>query len=153
MTRAPGGGRRPGRASGRSRTAALWIAAPGLSAAAGLLALLALAAALPAAGQPAPSSTVASTVASPSDHDAYLQRVQAEMDGWRLKLHGMADQAQATGQETATAAKADLRAAWSRTEAGASKLQTATAAGWDDARSSFEQASQDLQHAWDRTLL
>ena len=149
MTRATGGGGRPGRARGRSGAAALWIAAPGLLAAAGLLALLALAAALPAAGQPAPSSTVA----SPSDHDAYLQRVQAEMDGWRLKLHGLADQAQATGQETATTAKADLRTAWSRTEAGASKLQTATAAGWDDAKSSFEQASQDLQHAWDRTLL
>ena len=114
-----------------------------------MLALLALAAALPAAGQPARSSIMA----SPSDHDAYLQRVQVEMDGWRLKLHGMADRAEATGQETATAAKADLRAAWSKTEAGASKLQTATAAGWDDAKSSFEQASQDLQHAWDRTPL
>ena len=115
-----------------------------------MLGLLGVAAAWPAAGQPAPHSPVASV---PSDHTAYLQRVQAEMDGWRLRLHGMADQAQATGQETATAARADLRAAWSRTEAGASKLQAATAAGWDDAKSSFEQASQELQHAWDRTLL
>ena len=150
MIRAAGDGLRPGRPGSRSRTAALWIAAPGTLAAAGLLALLALAAALPAAGQPALSSTVASV---PSDHDVYLQRVQAEMDGWRLRLHGMADQAEATGQETATAARSDLRAAWSRTEADARTLQTASAAGWEDAKSSFEQASQDLRHAWDRTLL
>ena len=150
MTRESGDARHPGRAGGRSRAAAPWIAAPGIIAAVAMLGLLAAAATWPAAGQPAPHSIVASV---PSDHTAYLQRVQAEMDGWRLKLHGMADQAQATGQETATAARADLRAAWSRTEAGASKLQTATAAGWDDAKSSFEQASQELQHAWDRTLL
>ena len=149
MVRTPGRLRRTGHARGGSRTAALRGAAPGIMAAAGMLGLLALAA-LPAAGQ-AVSPPVAASPAS--DHGAYLQRVQAEMDGWRLKLHGMADQAEATGQETATAAKADLRAAWSRTEADARTLQTASAAGWDEAKSSFEQASQDLQHAWDRTLL
>ncbi len=143
MAGAAGGPRRAGRA--RSATATLQAAAV-----TAMLGLLALAAALPAAGQPLP--TAASAVPS-SDHAAYLQRVQAEMDGWRLKLHGMADQAEATGQETATAAKSDLRAAWSKTEADARNLETASAAGWDDAKSSFEQASQNLQHAWDRTLL
>ncbi len=150
MARALVGLRRPGCARSPSRTAALWAAAPGIVAAAGLLGVLALAAALPAAGQPVSPSTVTSL---PSDHDAYLQRVQAEMDGWRLKLRGMADEADATGQETATAARSDLRAAWRKTETGASRLQTATAAGWGDAKSSFEQASQDLQRAWDKTLL
>ena len=149
MARVPVGLRCPGHVRGRSRTAAPWGAAPGIMAAAGMLGLLALAA-LPAAGQPASPPAVASPA---PDRDAYLQRVQAEMDGWRLRLHGMADQAEATGQETATAARSDLRAAWSRTEAGARTLQTASTAGWDDAKSSFEQASQDLQHAWDKTLL
>ena len=150
MAPVPVGLRCPGHTRGRSRTAALWAAAPGVVAAAGMLGLLALAAALPAAGQPIPPSAGAST---PSDHTAYLQRVQAEMDGWRLKLHGMADEAEATGQETATTAKTDLRVAWRKTEAGARNLQTASAAGWDDAKSSFERASEDLQHAWDKTLL
>ncbi len=143
MAGAAGSPRRGGRS--RSATATRQVAAI-----AAMLGLLALAAALPAAGQPLPAP--AGAVAS-SDHAAYLQRVQVEMDGWRLKLHGMADQAEATGQETATAAKSDLRAAWSKTEADARSLQTASAAGWDDAKSSFEQASQDLQHAWDKTLL
>ncbi len=145
-----GSPRHAGRARGHAGTATLHVAAT-----MAMLGLLAVAAAMPAAGQPVPPSA---GVTAPSDRAVYLQRVQAEMDGWRLKLHGMADQAEATGQETATAAKSDLRAAWSRTEAGARSLQTASAAGWDaagwdDARSSFERASEELQHAWDKTLL
>ena len=136
----------PGR-GGRVRTATVTLQAAAIAA---MLGLLGLAAALPAAGQPLPAPA---GVAASSDHAAYLQRVQVEMDGWRLKLHGMTDEAKATGQETVTAARSDLRAAWSKTEADARKLQTASTAGWDDAKSSFEQASQDLQHAWDKTLL
>lgn len=150
MTCTPGGLRHPDHARGRVRAAVPRIAAPAIAAAAAAFGLLAVAAAIPAAGQPAAPSTVASPA---SDRGAYLQRVQAEMDGWRLKMSGMADQAEATGQETATAAKSDLRAAWSRTEEGARNLQTASAAGWNDAKSSFERASQDLQQAWDKTLL
>ena len=142
MIGAAGGRRRRGRARNAAATRRL-------VATAAMLGLLGLATASPAVGQPRPAA--AGAVAT--DHAAYLQRVQAEMDDWRLKLHGMADQAEATGQDTATAAKSDLRAAWSKTEADARSLQTAPAAGWDDAKSSFEQASQDLQHAWDRTLL
>ena len=142
MAGAAGGPQRSGRA--KSATATRQVAAI-----AAMLGLLGLLAALPAAGQPLP----ATAAAADPDHAAYLQRVQGEMDGWRLKLHGMADQAEATGQDTATAAKADLRDAWSKTDADARNLQTASAAGWDDAKSSFEQASQDLQHAWDKTLL
>ena len=143
MARTLGGSRHPSRARSHAAAAPLHVAAT-----AAMLGLLAVAAAMPAAGQPVPPSATA-----PSDHAVYLQRVQAAMDGWRLKLHGMADQTEATGQETATAARSDLRAAWSRTEADARSLQTASAAGWDDAKSSFEHASEELQHAWDKTLL
>lgn len=143
MAGGAGGPRRAGGA--RTATATLQAAAV-----AAMLGLLARAAALPAAGQPLPAP--AGAVPS-SDHAVYLQRVQAEMDGWRLKLHGMADEADATGQETATAARSDLRAAWSKTKTDARNLETASAAGWSDAKSSFEQASLDLQHAWDKTLL
>ncbi len=145
MARTLGGSRHPSRARGHAAAAPLHVAAT-----AAMLGLLAVTAAMPAAGQPAPPSASAT---APSDHAVYLQRVQAAMDGWRLKLHGMADQTEATGQETATAARSDLRAAWSRTEADARSLQTASAAGWDDAKSSFEHASEELQHAWDKTLL
>jgi hypothetical protein len=120
------------------------------AATAALLGLLGLAGPLPAAGQPAP--TPASPAAT-SDRGAYLQRTQDEMAVWRMKMGGMADKAEATGQAAATTAEADLHVAWDKAQAGARNLQTATAAGWSDAKSSFEQASRDLQHAWDKSRL
>lgn len=103
----------------------------------------------PAAGQAAAPPAMA---AAP-DRGSYLQRAEAELDGWRMKLDGMEDKAEATGQAAATAAEADLRTAWVRTEAGARTLRTATAAEWGEAKSSYEQASRDLQRAWDKSRL
>ncbi len=119
------------------------------AAAALMLSVLMAAGALSAAGQPAAPAGVSAV----PDRTTYLQRAEAEMDGWRLKLHGMEDKAEATGQVAATAAEADLRTAWNRTAVEARNLRAATAAGWDDAKSSYEQASRDLQHAWDKSRL
>lgn len=113
-----------------------------------MLAFLALATALPAAGQPASPT---SDTGVPPDRDAYLQRMDAEMDTWRVKLHDMGEKAEATGQQAATAAQANLRAAWDRTQADAGTLRTATAARWDDAKSAFERASIALSRAWDNS--
>ena len=118
-------------------------------AAALVLWVLTVAGAVPAASQPAAPTAIA---AAP-DRTTYLQRAGVEMDGWRLKLHGMEDKAEATGQVAATAAEADLRAAWNRIEADARNLQAATAAGWEEAKSSFEQSSRDLQQAWNKSRL
>ncbi len=131
---------------GRSRAATVQAAGAALA----MLALLALAAALPAAGQTAPPAAGTSV---PLDRGIYLQRMDVEMDTWRMKLHGMGDKAEATGQEAATAAETDLRAAWVRTEADARSLRTATAAEWGEAKSSFERASSNLSRAWDKTRL
>ena len=111
-----------------------------------MLTLLTLAAALPAAGQPA---LPASGTSAPPDQGAYLQRMGAEMDAWRLKLQGMGEKAKAEGQQAATAAEVNLRAAWSRMEVDASTLRTATASKWDDAKLAFERASIALSRAWD----
>ncbi len=75
------------------------------------------------------------------------------MSVWRMKMGGMTDKAEATGQATATAAETDLQSAWHRTEAGASNLQAASTSGWADAKSAYEQASRDLSLAWDKTRL
>ncbi len=115
-----------------------------------MLILLALAPALPAAGQPAPPP---SGTSAPPDRGAYLQRMDAEMDAWRLKLHSMTEKAKAAGQQAATAAEVDLRAAWNRTEVDASTLRTASAAKWNDAKSAFERASVALSRAWDKSRL
>ena len=118
------------------------------AATAALLGLLGLSGSLPAAGQPVPVVPAAA-----SNRDVYLHHVQDEMSVWRMKMGGMKDKAEATGQATATNAETDLRSAWHRTEAGASNLQAASSAGWADAKSAYEQASQDLSRAWDKTRL
>lgn len=118
--------------------------------AAAALGLLA-AAAMPAMGQAGPPPPA--EIAAPSARDAYLRRMDTEMDGWREKLRGMTDKAEATGQEAATGAETELRLAWTRTEGEARKLRAATAAGWEDAKSSYEQSSLDLSHAWSKSRL
>ena len=128
----------------RTGAAALRPAAMGM-----MLWVLMAAGALSAVGQPLAPGAISAT----PDRSTYLQRAEVEMDGWRLKLHGMEDKAEATGQVAATASEADLRVAWNRTEVDARNLRTATAAGWEEAKSSFEQASRDLQHAWDKSRL
>ncbi len=115
---------------------------------AALLGLLGLGCPLPAVGQAAPTVPAAA-----SDRDVYLQHMQDDMSVWRMKMGGMTDKAEATGQATATAAESDLRSAWRRTEAGATNLQAASAAGWGDAKTAYEQASRDLSQAWDKTRL
>lgn len=133
------------------RTGAVAVQAAGALA---MLALLALAAALPAAGQPAPPAAGTSVpLDRPLDRGAYLQRMDVELDTWRMKLHGMGEKAEATGQQASTAAETDLRAAWDRTEADARTLRTATTAEWGEAKASFERASGDLSRAWDKTRL
>lgn len=114
-----------------------------------MLARLPLAAALPAEGQPA-LPTAGTGI--PPDQGAYLQHMDAEMDTFRMKLHGMGERAEATGQQGATA-EADLRAVWSLTEAEIDALCTATAAEWDGAKSSYGRTAQDFSRAWDKTRL
>lgn len=128
----------------RTGAAALRPAAMGI-----MLWVLMAAGALSAVGQPLAPGVIGTV----PDRSTYLQGAEVEMDGWRLKLHGMEDKAEATGQVAATASEADLRVAWNRTEADARNLRTATAAGWEEAKFLFEQASRDLQHAWDKSRI
>jgi len=119
-------------------------------------ATLLLMAALPAAGQStAPRASGAPTqLSAESDFgakkDEYVRRSKAEMEEWRLKIHDFGETAEAKGHEASADAKAGLQTAWEKTEAESRKLETASADGWDNAKSSFEHASQDLKDRWHR---
>lgn len=111
--------------------------------------------ALPAlAGQPvslSPSNApvrLAADTASTKDHDTYLQRAKDELQEWQRKLHDFGEQAKTKGQTTSNSAGGELNEAWSKTEAASHRLQTASADGWESARISFENASQNLADAW-----
>lgn len=127
------------------RSARAWACIWALAAVVGLLAL--------GAGPSAVAQPAAAVALAPADRGAYLDRVDAEMGRWRLKMDGMAEKAKAMDQAAATAAEAELADAWRHVEARATTLKTATDAEWSEARSAFEQASQDLARAWDKTRL
>lgn len=117
---------------------------------------LMLTGALPAAGQSAvaPVSSAPLRLAAGSEpaaeRDAYIQKARDQMQEWQRKLHDLGDTAAAKGKEAGTAAEDDLNKAWTKAEAEADRLQTASAEGWENARTSFEEASRKLSDAWDK---
>jgi hypothetical protein len=110
--------------------------------------------ALPAAaGQPSSSGThiqLAADGTSPIDRDTYTRKTQDDMQEWRQKLHAFDEKAKAKGRQVDNAAENELNAAWVSTQAGARKLQIATAEGWESAKASYEKSSGELAHAWDK---
>jgi CRISPR/Cas system-associated protein Csm6 len=72
------------------------------------------------------------------------------MQEWQQKLHDFSEKAEAKGQASTIAAEHDLNGAWTKTEAEADKLQTASAADWESAKISYEEASRDLAGTWDK---
>ena len=110
--------------------------------------------ALPAVGQPTPppgsglSIRVAAGGDATADKDTYTQMARDEMQEWQRKLRDFGDKAEAQGKEAGTAAENDLNKAWTKAEAASRHLQAAGAAGWENAKSSFEQASRELAKTW-----
>jgi hypothetical protein len=85
---------------------------------------------------------------STGDRDTYVQKTRDEMQEWQRKLRDFSEKAKA--QAVASAAEIDLNKAWTRAEAEARKLPTAGAEGWENARTSFDNASRELANAWDK---
>jgi hypothetical protein len=87
---------------------------------------------------------------SSADHDTYAQKVRGDMQDWQQRLQAFGEKAKSQGRQADNATANALNAAWSRTQEGAHKLQTATAEGWESAKASYEKASNDLAGAWAR---
>lgn len=110
--------------------------------------------ALPAVGQPtpAPGSSLSIQLAAggdaTADKDTYAQKAREDMQEWQRKLRDFSDKAEAKGKEAGNAAENDLHKAWTKAEAASRRLQAAGAAGWEKAKTSFEQASHELAETW-----
>ncbi len=96
------------------------------------------------------SVQVAAGEASAADKDTYMRKVKAELQEWQRKLHDLGEKAEAEGTEARNTAENDLDRAWTRAEAESRKLLTVGAEGWENARTSFEEASRELAVAWNR---
>jgi hypothetical protein len=85
-----------------------------------------------------------------SEKDSYVAKAKSELQEWRDKLDRFGDKAGAKSQQVGDTAKADLQAAWAKTEEEGRRLQSASADGWDKAKSAFEEATQHLKDTWHR---
>jgi hypothetical protein len=106
-----------------------------------------------AAGQSISADTpvrMAASGDSTADRDTYTQRARDDVQEWQRRLHDFSEKAKTDGQKDAAAAEHDLNEAWTKTEAEAHKLQTASAEDWERAKISYEKASQELADAWHR---
>lgn len=109
---------------------------------------------LPAAASQSISSDtpiqLAAGGASRADRDTYTQKARDAVGEWQRKLHDFGANAKIKGQEESNAAWNELNAAWIKADAEQHKLQSASAQGWQSAKTSFEKASHDLQVVWDK---
>jgi hypothetical protein len=89
-----------------------------------------------------------SDAARPADRDTYSQNAKDQMTSWQQKVHDFNAQAAAKGKEVGDATDDGLNKAWAKTQAASARLQSAGDDGWQDAKSSFERASQSLADTW-----
>ena len=98
----------------------------------------------------APTQLAAAGGDSSLDRNTYDRKARDDVEEWRQKLSDFSDKAKAKGQKQGTALESDLNKAWTKTEAEAHKLQTATAEDWQSAKVSYGDASHALADAWHR---
>jgi hypothetical protein len=84
----------------------------------------------------------------PSDRETYAQMARDQVQAWDRKLHNLSESAVAEAKVAGDAAKNDLDAGWSKTEAASRQLEAASAEDWESAKASFETASRELADAW-----
>jgi len=107
-----------------------------------------------AAATPGATPSVTQVVAPQPAADASLprsdftQRAMTRMQVWRQQLDAFDARAAAEGQKDSDAAEAALKQAWPRTQAGAAKLETASAEDWAAAKAKFQDALNDFGGAW-----
>ena len=124
---------------------------------AGSLLLVGLVGTLPAAGQSVQPTRSASSVqvalVSTADRDAYVTQVREEMRQWQLKLQDFSEKARTKATEESTAAQSEFNKAWAEADVASQKLETAGAADWESAKSSFKKASQKLAAVWQKIVI
>ena len=71
---------------------------------------------------------------------------------WRVRLDKFAASATAESRKAREAAAPELNKAWSKTRDAATTLETASAADWRSAKSSFKKSFEDLATVWSKAV-
>jgi hypothetical protein len=118
--------------------------------------MLAVAGASPAAAQSKPATNQGTSVGMSTTRDAaaernsYTQRAQDEVRVWERKLHDFDGKAEVKATDAKASASKDIDDAWAQTKTAFASLETAGEKDWDNAKASFQTASDKLAVAWKR---
>lgn len=104
----------------------------------------------PSAPRPAAPWEMAEAKVSTGDHTAYVQKAQAELQVWQVKLDEFGASAKADSKDARKAAADDLNKAWAKTKEASARLETAGEADWESAKASFQKASDELAATWSK---
>lgn len=85
---------------------------------------------------------------SAAKRDAYMQKAKTEFRSWQDRMHEWADAAKEKSADISEDTRKRLDQAWADVKDNWNMLQAAAPAGWDKARTAYEQASQRLKSAW-----
>lgn len=80
----------------------------------------------------------------------YQERAQRQMDEWGQKINRAAESAKENGKRLTDDAQSELDHAWADTKEQWSKLQQASADGWERTRTAYEQASRKMRDEWNK---
>ena len=118
-----------------------------------LIGLIGTPAAAGQSNQPAPStSSVQVAAVSTADRDTYVQKAREELQQWQVKLQDFSDKARTKATKANIAAQSEFNKAWAEADAAAQQLETAGAADWEGAKSTFQEASQKLAAVWQKMI-
>ena len=98
------------------------------------------------------TSSVQVAAVSTADRDTYVQKAREEVKQWQLKLQDFSDKSRTKATEANIAAQNEFNKAWAEADAAAQQLESAGAADWESAKSSFQKASQKLAAVWQKMI-
>ena len=84
-----------------------------------------------------------------AQRDEYIRKAQDEFQEWQNRMSQWTDEAKANGGKISEQTRQNLDKAWTDVKANWRKLQAAAPQTWDQARASFEEASERMKSAWE----
>jgi uncharacterized membrane protein len=102
----------------------------------------------PSAPRPAAYIEMAEANISTNEHSAYVQKAQAELQAWKVKLDDFGARAKDKSKQARKAAADELNASWAKAREASAKLESAGQADWDSAKASYKTATDELAATW-----
>jgi uncharacterized membrane protein len=86
--------------------------------------------------------------AAAPEQQSFRDKARDELHDWQRKIDDFNHRTETSGRAEAKEARASLDQAWSNVETQSRRLETASAADWNDSKIAYQRAVQDLSERW-----